>query len=602
MSIETGESGPESRRAEQSRSRTRMGLAVHPIARRASRYLGWRLAALLTATLLVLLGCSGWLALELHRRHLLGSLEENVANMGETILSGTHASMLENDQRQLSQLVESFGRRDRVLALRIYDADGRIRYSLAQDEVGRTIEADAPVAQVLHADAPRSEASRSDRSRSGASELHESKGAIYRMAGEAALGMIAPIGNAPECSNAACHMHPPDQEILGALDLEVSTVGMDQAMHEARLQMVILTLLTALLLPSVAGVLAWRTVHLPLQRLLEGIRRAERGELGHNVPVNGACETGELARAFNDMSDRLDRAQGDLRRWNQELEKRVEEKSRELERTRNRIVIAEKMAMLGKLAAIVAHEINNPLAGVLVYAKLVRKKLSSSKEKDRSQNGRYGEMDEMMATIERETARCGDIARNLLAVSRRPETEVAPEDLVVIVERSIKLVRHQAELQEVEIETQLDSGLPEITCNGSEVQQLVTILLINAIEAMPDGGTLSVRVTRSPVLNGVRVEVEDTGVGIPEDVRTRIFEPFFTTKQPGVGTGLGLAVMYGIVRRHGGSTDFVSRAGQGTRFWVDLPVEPPADRVEDSEEVVVDDRSNYAVVENPRSG
>lgn len=598
MSVENGEPGSPPERSGLTRTR-RTGLAVQPIARRASRSLGWRLAALLTVTLLVLSGGSGWLALELHQRHLLRSLEENVANMGETILSGTHASMLENDERQLARLVESFGRRDRVLALRIYDADARLRYSLSPDEVGKLSSEEAPVRQVLSLGVV-----------NGAAADEVPSAGIYRKSGESALGMIAPISNAPECSNASCHVHPPDQVLLGALDLEVSTVGLDAAMREARLQMVLLTLLTALFIPTVAGVLAWRTVHLPLQRLLEGIRRAEKGELGHSVPVNGAGETEELARAFNGMSDRLDQAQRELRTWNQDLERRVEEKTAELERTRNRIVVAEKMAMLGKLAAIVAHEINNPLAGVLVYAKLVRKKLAGGRQgtTDRDLSSPVSmedrsNLDEMMATIERETARCGDIARNLLAVSRRPETALASEDLSRIIESSIKLVRHQAELQEIEIDVQVQADAPQVVCNGSEVQQLVTILLMNSIEAMPDGGTLSVHLGRAPRGGGVRIVVEDTGVGIPEEVRTRIFEPFFTTKQPGVGTGLGLPVMYGIVRRHGGSTDFDSRPGAGTKFWVDLPLRPPADRsFEDPEEVIIDDRSDHAVVENLGGG
>jgi two-component system NtrC family sensor kinase len=239
------------------------------------------------------------------------------------------------------------------------------------------------------------------------------------------------------------------------------------------------------------------------------------------------------------------------------------------------MVFTEKMASLGKLAAIVAHEINNPLAGVLVYTKLVRRRLPKLQGEDGGGKS-IGELDETLATIEAETARCGDIVRNLLLFSRRGETAMAPVDVNTVLRRAVRLVQHQADLAVVAVETDLGE-LPPTICDASEIQQAVLAPLMNALEAMPDGGTLAVRTRHLPEAGEITVEIRDTGVGIPEDIRPKVFEPFFSTKSEGKGTGLGLAVMYGIIQHHGGRIDLESEVGRGTLFRIHLPVAGPGE-------------------------
>lgn len=539
------------------------GSAVIAGLHRTSRSLGWRLVFLLTLGLGVLLGTSGWLALQLHERHLVAFLEANVANMGETILSSTHASMLENDQRHLTQIVENMGGREDVLSLRIFDSEGRVRHSSAPEELGQVGDLEAPTCRGCHTGTAPARAPASPRE-----GLH-----LYSdPQGRGSMGMVVPILNEPACSANGCHVHPAAQKVLGVLDLQVSTASLDAAMHDARQQLLGLILVTALAAPMLMGALSWRMVHQPLRRLLRGIQRLEKGDLGHRIPSEASAEMEEVAQAFNHMSDRLQRADQDLRSWNETLERRVEEKTVELARTRDRIVIAEKMASLGELSAIVAHEINNPLAGVLVYAKLAKRRLPEDGSIGSSE--KVQELREMLTTIERETARCSDIARNLLLMSRQGQVNRAPEALAAIADRSLRLVRHQAEVQGVEVEVDHAESLPPVVCNGGEIQQAITVLIMNAIEAMPHGGHLTVRTMPARGVEGVRFEVADTGIGIPEDIRTRVFEPYFTTKEGGHGTGLGLAVLYGIVKRHGGETDFESSRGKGTRFWFELPLAP----------------------------
>jgi two-component system NtrC family sensor kinase len=243
-----------------------------------SKCLGWRLVLYLTGSLLILLGVSGWLALKLHREHLYELREQTAMGMGETILNSTHYSMLENDSEQLEQILANIGRRTNVLALRLIDARGNVRYSKDPAEVGLHSDITAPACQGCHqGGAMQAPAGLEDGLR------------LYSLpSGEDALGLAVPVLNSAECANASCHVHPMGQRVLGMLDLELSTLDLEQAMDAARAQMALLALLTMLGSSAVIGVLAWRVVHLPLHRVLDGIHRLGRGELSHRLPQAGA--------------------------------------------------------------------------------------------------------------------------------------------------------------------------------------------------------------------------------------------------------------------------------------------------------------------------
>jgi len=265
----------------------------------------------------------------------------------------------------------------------------------------------------------------------------------------------------------------------------------------------------------------------------------------------------------------LQRARTDLERWSRTLETRVEDATRELEAAHRRMLLVEKMASLGKLSAVVAHEINNPLAGIATYARLLRRQA----ERRAAAGGPAADAETLRALelVESEAVRCGNIVRNLLTFARAPGSRFAAEDLGPILERCAALVRHQAELQDVVLRTETGPDLPKVECDASQVQQVVLALSMNALESMPKGGSLVLRAAKDPAEDGVLVEVADTGCGIPAEVLPHVFEPFFTTKQEGKGVGLGLAVVYGIVQRHGGRVDVESKVGAGTTFTVRLP-------------------------------
>jgi two-component system NtrC family sensor kinase len=231
------------------------------------------------------------------------------------------------------------------------------------------------------------------------------------------------------------------------------------------------------------------------------------------------------------------------------------------------------MASLGKLAAVVAHELNNPLAGIATYAKLLRRQ--AEKRAGPQPSPADAEMLRALDLVESEAQRCGGIVRNLLLFSRTPGSRVAPEDVGPLLERCALLVKHQAEMQEVEIRVEAEPGLPKVPCDASQVQQMLLALTMNAIEATPAEGSVTLRAMHDRAAAAVRLEVADTGSGIAAADLPHVFEPFFTTKPEGKGVGLGLAVVYGIVQRHRGRIDVDSKPGLGTTFTVRLPLERP---------------------------
>ena len=547
------------------KGRSRGSFSPRPLMRALSRSIGWRLVITLNAALVLLLGITGWLVLQLHQKHLYSLLEETAIGIGETILSSTHSSMLKNDRESLTQILDNIGARENVIAVRLVDPRGEVRYSSRNAEVGQISDVAAPVCQGCHAGG---EVRVPATLRDGLALYH-----VPKRGGM--LGLGVPVLNSTECSNASCHAHPAEQRVIGVLDLELSTLPLEVAMSAARRQMAGFGVLTIVVFSVTISLLAWRVVSHPILALLAGTRRLAGGDLSYRISDVPSGEIGELASSFNEMTSRLQEAQIELEEWNQRLEAKVAVRTRELEQTRDQMVFAEKMASLGKLAAVVAHEINNPLAGILVYAKLVRRKLGKLLSGElHPPDKTYQDLDEKMSTIESEVARCGDIVRNLLLFSRHQPAARAPADINAIVERSLRLVQHLADLGGVTTRLQLEPELPEVTCESHQIQQSVLAMIMNALDAMPDGGTLTLGTQYERSRDEVEISVGDTGIGIPDEIRTKIFEPFFSTKSDGKGTGLGLSVMYGIIQRHEGRIDLDSRPGAGSIFRIHLPVSP----------------------------
>jgi two-component system NtrC family sensor kinase len=293
--------------------------------------------------------------------------------------------------------------------------------------------------------------------------------------------------------------------------------------------------------------------------------------LEERVDIRAPGELRELATSFNDMRERLHQALGEINRFTHELEEKVEERSRQLTAAQAKLIQSDRLASLGQLSASVAHEINNPISGVLNLSMLLQRMLrNGSIPPERAE-----EFQRYLTQISEETARVGRIVKDLLAFSRRPAPQNSQADLNLLLRNTISLLSHKLELGNVRVRLDVDESLPSITCDSAQMQQVIINLVMNAAEAMPAGGEVVVRTRLMTDSDEVLIEVSDQGGGIPQAIRPRIFDPFFTTKEEGKGVGLGLSVVYGIVEAHGGSIDVRSHEGAGTTFIVCLPVSRP---------------------------
>jgi two-component system NtrC family sensor kinase len=236
---------------------------------------------------------------------------------------------------------------------------------------------------------------------------------------------------------------------------------------------------------------------------------------------------------------------------------------KKLQETHLQLVSSEKMASLGKLAAGIAHEINNPLGGILIYSSLMMEDLSE-------EDPRRGDL----ARIVQEAGRCKEIVKSLLEFARQTEPKMEPTDINRAINDGLFFLVNQALFHNIQIVKRLDSFLPFVQGNASQLNQVFMNIIVNAAEAMHGSGTLTITTSPSPDRKTIFVEFTDTGEGIPEENFTRIFDPFFTTKEVGKGTGLGLATSYGIIEDHGGKISVKSKVGEGTTFKIELPVHP----------------------------
>jgi two-component system NtrC family sensor kinase len=237
---------------------------------------------------------------------------------------------------------------------------------------------------------------------------------------------------------------------------------------------------------------------------------------------------------------------------------------RELKNTQDGLIRAEKLTSLGQLAASIAHEVNNPLSGVLVYTQLLEKKLAGGRISEDT-TGEY------LTKMERELVRSTRLIRNLLDFARQSPPSLRMVNCNDVITKSLELAAHSAVLQHIEVIKEFDESIPNIMADFDQLQQVCTNLILNAIQAMPEGGTLTLRTSFD---NGsVEMVVRDTGVGITQENMRHLFTPFFTTKERGKGVGLGLAVAHGIIERHNGKIEVQSQVGEGTAFTITLPLE-----------------------------
>jgi len=617
-----------------------------------ARKIGTKLTLGVVATALLVIIVFAAFSIRSQSRSLLQEVERHADQLSEHIQSDLHYDMLQNNYQRIHAGIQRIGQQESIERVRILNKSGEIMYSSEASDIGRMVDQHEESCFGCHQEGePLEHLDMQDRTR------------VFRRDEESPrlLGIINPIYNEESCWSAACHAHSESQTVLGVLDITIPLTEADQNIRNSQLAITVFAVSAIVLLSLVVTWLVRWWVDRPVQRLLTATRDVAGGNLGHTVEVNSKDELGALAASFNNMTEKLAEA-------------------------RLQLFQSDKLASLGRLAAGVAHEINNPLTAVLTYSSFLLKRSSGQAETQKD-----------LQVIVSETIRCREIVKSLLDFSRQTVPKKRKADINEILGRARDVVENQLALGRVELVMDLEEDLPRVTVDANQIQQVFINLMVNASDAIGEGhGTIRVT-SRSthlgpkdvlhiksaqcrkrhdlvdrkikigdmpaitlrwskgeenglvhldpmygssehrlgdmpPLTEGVdlqcpecmvsllaegetcpacgspiyafeaplkgmvygclkpgcgwsrweqvdsawddqfvEVRVQDDGCGIPKSQLEKLFEPFATTKGQ-KGTGLGLAVSWGIIDNHNGTIKVESEVDVGTTFIVRLPV------------------------------
>ncbi len=522
---------------------------------------------------MVVSGISGYVSLKNREREILQTMISGADQLSKGITSAMWHAMLADDRSSAYEVMRAVASNQGISRIRIFNKEGEITFSTkAADE--KQVDKKAEACAACHSTSlPLVNIDASSRSR------------VLRLPdGSRQLAMVTPIYNESSCSDAECHAHPRSTIVLGVLDVALDLKPLDQEMQAARAEVIVVTGIQVLLVALFIVFFTRRFVDRPVRKLIAGTRAVSQMQLGHIVEISSSQELGELAHAFNLMSERLDKAMAELNQATQDLEIKVKERTRQLEQAHQKLLQSDRLASLGQLSATVAHEINNPISGVLNLAMLLDRVLKD----DGIPAGRVEEFKKYLGQIINETTRVGRIVSDLLAFSRRSKPQRTNVDLNAVIKNTLFILSHRLELGNISLDLRLSDTLPKIECDSSQMQQVIINLIMNGAEACQSKGHGTVIVKTQQVVDpahgendSIVLEISDTGDGISEEVMSKIFDPFFTTKGEGKGVGLGLSVVYGIIDAHGGDITVDSKVGKGTVFKVTLPIKKVLPEVKD---------------------
>jgi two-component system NtrC family sensor kinase len=511
-----------------------------------------RYTAISSIVLLIVMSISAFLHIEKVQKIFSEKALHEADVLSEMILRDSYHLMLQDNREQLQLMIEDIGKTPRVKRVRIFGREGVIRFSMNKYEIGTALSEKDESCSFCHlgvdeaqVDVPVEKRSRVFTDDSGTQYLSITRG-IY---------------NEPTCYTAACHAHSPDEKKIGVLDIVISESQMADLAHAHHKDVIASTIIMLFILSLCHYLLTKKYICNPIEGMLEQTQALANGDLSARVRIASKDEIGELGHSFNNMADNLAQAQSELQEWGKTLEQKVIVRTAEITDMQGQLLRSAKLASMGELVAGIAHEINNPLTGILMFASL------SAKNPDIPQQVR-----DNLDLIVSETGRCAKIVRGLLEFARESIPEKKSDSINRIIELTLELVSQQAIFQDIDVRYTGAENLPMLEVDADQLEQVFFNMFINAGQAMPNGGALII--TTKLVEDGsvVQIVIEDTGTGISKENLDRIFDPFFSTKAQ-KGFGLGLSVSYGIIKNHGGRVDVISREGEGTRFTIYLPTD-----------------------------
>jgi two-component system NtrC family sensor kinase len=496
-----------------------------------------------------------------HRDQLFQEAVASVSQLSEVITRSTRFAMLQNQRATVFRIIRDVGSQEGIERVRVLSKDGVIIHSTHMPEIATRVDQEAEGCYACHGGGESPVLSPGGRN----SWSFTSPG------GKSRLGHMEVIRNEPSCySNTLCHAHSESQKVLGVLEITYSLEHLEKSIREDSITIAGFSLGLVIVASLFVRFFIHRLVYYPLGDLETGAKRLSAGNLNELIPVRSRDEFGHLAASFNGMMLALRNSDLEREEWNRTLEEKVTEKTRELEMARAETVQAEKMASVGLLAAGIAHELNNPLTGVLTFSSLLRRKVEE------------GSPDaEDLDLIIRETKRCSSIIKRLLDFARERSPEKSFVDINALLRETTQLVDRPASFGDIELVLELDEELPSLWVDANQIKQVFMNILLNARDAIEGEGAITIRTGRTAAAPGraegtvpaAEISFTDTGTGIPGEDLQKVFDPFFTSKAVGKGTGLGLSVSYGIAKAHGGNIEVESSPGEGTTFRVLLPLQ-----------------------------
>ncbi|MDD2540294.1 MAG: ATP-binding protein [Desulfuromonadaceae bacterium] len=508
---------------------------------------------ILTGTVVVLfMTLFAWVNIDNLQKLLVNNTVRDLDNLASTIIRMTYHQMLADNRLAVYQMIDEVGDRPGIERIRMINREGIIVHSTDPDEIGHILDQKAVHCNLCHQ--PGKALIRPpllDRSR------------FFTLPdGTQVMGLAKAVRNEASCSTAACHVHTGAAKVLGVVDIIVSLDVLKSDLTSYRNRIILLTVLLIILLGASLTFFTLHLVNRPVNELLRHTARLAQGQLDCEMTPTSSDELGELMRAFQLMTNNLRQARNDLKEWGRTLEQKVNDRTEELQRMQMQLVHTEKLASLGELVAGIAHEINNPLSGILIFSSLVAK----DKRLDPALMGD-------METISSEALRCAGIVKGLLEFAREYQPKMMACNINQVVIDSLRLVECQSVFQNVAILRELGSNLPEIMADQNQLKQVFINIFINAGQAMHDlqqGELQIITAAESDPADGIMIKISDSGGGVPNEQLCKLFDPFFTTKGTG-GTGLGLSVSYGIIQAHGGTITAESIVDIGTTFIIRLP-------------------------------
>lgn len=515
---------------------------------------------IITIALLLIFGVGiSYLTLIANSKKMLMEYTVNhIANASELVRKSINYGMLTFDRESIQRIIDSISSQDNIIGTRIFDSRGKIFYSSTADEIGQLVDRNSFACYGCH----------SDPEKPSATLTADKQWVTYtNIKGNRILTFVDPIFNEVSCYTAECHVHPREQRVLGVLESDFSLVPLDEAIQRQIVSTIIFALLFMGLISFLLYLILRRLVLNPLTILSGAMKKVGRGELMQTVTVPSQDEISSLADAFNDMTRELEIARERMKNWTETLEVEVKKKTKELKKSQNNLIHAEKLASLGRLTADVAHEVRNPLMSIGGFARRLNKSLTEGKEKQ------YAEI------IISQVDRLESILRDVLTFSRGVQYRFEKRHLEKVVSNALEKYRNLSTELGITIKVKTGEAIPSVLVDEEQTVEALGNLIVNGMDAMPGGGILEITLGKVHLnmITYVFVKVADRGRGIPEDELPFIFEPFFSTKEIGHGTGLGLSITRKIIEEHGGLIKAESSEGKGSAFSLYFPYQEEDD-------------------------